>query len=332
MEKVQGKYTKLFIKAMFAFVILAIIPHAYSHYAYQSDSDKISLLGKIFDEQTVEYWFSLANDGSLFYVIIPFFIIELIRYFFLNKLNWNVIGDSVANIITLIVFIGMEIILGFLFLYQLYFWIYENLSIGYLPLNAVTILSCILLADFAYYWDHRLMHRIGIGWATHTVHHSSEHFNMSVAYRFGPLDAIFPILFSLPLVVLGFNPWLLLAAELFVQTYQAILHTEIIGKLPRPIEFIMNTPSHHRVHHGVNRVYWDKNYAGILIIWDRLFDTFEEENETVRYGVTDPIKSNNPFVVSFHGFTRLYGQMTSAKSFKDKFLYLIKPPGWSHKD
>ena len=102
---------------------------------------------------------------------------------------------------------------------------------------------------------------------------------MSVAYRFGPLDAIFPIIFSLPIVMLGFNPWLLLAAELFVQTYQAILHTEAIGKLPKFIERFLNTPSHHRVHHGSNRQYWDKNYAGILIIWDRMFGTFEVEDE-----------------------------------------------------
>jgi len=307
------------------------MPHAFAYLTNYGYEENPNFLSQIIDEETVEYWFSLANDGSLFYIIIPFFILELIRYTFLKKLSWNIIGDSVANILTLIVFIGMEIILGLLFLYQLYFWIYENMSLAPLPTNLVTIISCILLADFAYYWDHRLMHRIGLGWATHTVHHSSPHFNMSVAYRFGPLDAIFPILFSLPLVMLGFNPWLLLSAELFVQTYQAILHTEAIGKLPRPIEYIMNTPSHHRVHHGVNRKYWDKNYAGILIIWDRMFGTFEEETEIVRYGVTQPIESVNPFVVFFHGFSRLFKQMYEAKGWKNKFLYLIKPPGWSPK-
>ena len=253
-------------------------------------------------------------------------------YIFLKRMSWQLIGDSVANVITLIAFLGIEIILGLLFLYQLYFWVYHNLSLPALPLNLVTIISCILLADFAYYWDHRLMHRIGLGWATHTVHHSSPHFNMSVAYRFGPLDAIIPILFSIPLVMLGFNPWLLLAAELFVQSYQAILHTEIIGKLPKPIEYVFNTPSHHRVHHGVNRQYWDKNYAGIFIIWDRLFGTFEEEREEVRYGVSEPINSVNPLVVFFHGFTRLFHKISKTKGIKNKLLYLIKPPGWEAKE
>lgn len=322
------KTSTLIVRAMLALSILIAIPHIFAYFTDYGYSEPTHFFNRVFDSDTVEYWFSIANDGSLFYLIIPFFIIELIRYKVLKRLNWEIIGDSITNIITLGAFILIEIVLAVLFLYQVYFWIYENMSMWHLPMNMVTIISCVLIADFAYYWDHRLMHRIGLGWATHTVHHSSPHFNMSVAYRFGPLDAIFPILFSLPIVMMGFNPWLLLAAELFVQTYQAILHTEIIGKLPRPIEFIMNTPSHHRVHHGVNRQYWDKNYAGILIIWDRMFGTFEEEQEEVRYGVTEPIKSINPIVVFFHGFTRLFRQMKQAKGIKNKLLYLIMPPGW----
>lgn len=318
----------LLFRGLLVFAALAAIPHAIALITNFEAGYDSHFLTYILSEEVVEYWFSLANDGSLFYIIIPFFLVELVRYIFLKRMSWQLIGDSVANVITLIAFLGIEIILGLLFLYQLYFWVYHNLSLPALPLNLVTIISCILLADFAYYWDHRLMHRIGLGWATHTVHHSSPHFNMSVAYRFGPLDAVIPILFSLPLVMLGFNPWLLLAAELFVQTYQAILHTEVIGKLPKPIEYVFNTPSHHRVHHGVNRQYWDKNYAGIFIIWDRLFGTFEEEQEEVRYGVSEPINSVNPLVVFFHGFTRLFRKMSQAKGIKNKFLYLIKPPGW----
>ena len=290
---------------------------------------RMEFFTQILSQEKVFGWFELINDGSPFYIILPFFLVELIRYGFLKRLNWNVIGDSVANMITLVAFIAIEFFLGALILYKLYFYIYEHFSLPHLPLNLVTVICCIMLADFAYYWDHRVMHRIGIGWATHTVHHSSPHFNMSVAYRFGPLDAVFPIIFSLPIVMLGFNPWLVLAAELFVQTYQAILHTEIIGKLPRPIEMIMNTPSHHRVHHGSNSAYLDKNYAGIFIIWDRMFGTFAIEDEKVQYGITQPIDSVNPFVVFFHGFTRLFQDMYKAKGVKNKLSYLIKPPGWN---
>lgn len=325
------KARKLAWRALNSLAVLVGVPHLFAYFTYYGHGESQGFFSRVLDSETVEYWFSLANDGSMFYLIIPFFIIELIRYKVLNRLNWSIIGDSIVNLITLFVFLSIEIVLAFLFLYQLYFWVYENMSLTHLPLNMLTIIFCVLIADFAYYWDHRLMHRIGLGWATHTVHHSSPHFNMSVAYRFGPLDAVFPILFSLPIVMMGFNPWLLLASELFVQSYQAILHTEIIGKLPRPIEYLMNTPSHHRVHHGVNKKYWDKNYAGILIIWDRMFGTFEEEVETVRYGVTEPINSVNPFVVFFHGLIRLYRKMATTKGIKHKLLYLIKPPGWEPK-
>lgn len=289
----------------------------------------MDFLTKLLSQEDVFGWFEIINDWSPIYIIAPFFIIELIRYAVIGKLNWSIVGDSITNVITLVAFLAIEVILGALILYKLYFWVYDNMSLPHLPLNLVTVVCCIILADFAYYWDHRVMHRIGIGWATHTVHHSSPHFNMSVAYRFGPLDAVFPVLFSLPIVMLGFNPWLILAAELFVQTYQAILHTEIIGKFPKPVEQIMNTPSHHRVHHGSNHKYLDKNYGGIFIIWDRMFGTFEVEEEKVTYGITEPINSVNPFVVFFHGLTRLFRDVYKAKGIKNKLKYLIKPPGWS---
>lgn len=284
---------------------------------------------KEFYSETVEYWFYIANDLSLIYIIIPFFIIEIIRYAVIKKLGKDVILDSIANVITFGAFIVIEYILALLAVVKLYYWVHYNFSLEHLPLNVVTIFTAILLADFAYYWDHRTMHRIGIGWATHTVHHSSEHFNMSVAYRFGPLDAVFPILFSLPIVMLGFDPLLVLLAEVFVQVFQTLLHTEIIKKLPKPIEYLFNTPSHHRVHHGSNRQYWDKNYAGILIIWDRMLGTFEPEIETVRYGISEPLNSVNPIKVFLHGIARLSRKMSQTKGIINKFKVLIKPPDWT---
>jgi len=128
--------------------------------------------------------------------------------------------------------------------------------------------------------------------------------------------------------MLGYDPILVLLAEVFVQVFQTLLHTEIIGKLGKPIEYIFNTPSHHSVHHGSNRQYWDKNYAGILIIWDRMLGTFEPEVETVRYGISEPLNSNNPFKVFLHGIGRLYRKMKGLKGIKNKMLALIKPPDW----
>lgn len=310
--------TRLVVYSIIILTVIISIPHYVA--------ENLSL--KILNTDSVDYFFYAFNSLSIVYLIIPFFIIELIRYFYLKRLNKDIVLDSVANVLTVFAFQAINYVLGGLFVLKLYLYAWEHRFLDELPLNWVTIASCIVLADFLYYWEHRLMHRIGVGWATHTVHHSSPHFNMSVAYRFGPLDGVFPLFFSVPAVMFGFNPFLLLAAEIFVQTYQAILHTEIIGKLPRPIEYLMNTPSHHRVHHGVNRQYWDMNYAGIFIIWDRMLGTFEEEQEKVMYGVSDQINSVNPIVVFFHGLTRLYKKMTKAKGLKNKLLCLVKPPDW----
>lgn len=276
----------------------------------------------------VNLFFYIFNNLSIVYVIVPFFGIELIRYIYHKRLSRDLILDSFSNVLTIAAFQMIQYVLGWLFIFKLYALASQNAFLSELPLNWVTIVSCILLADFLYYWEHRLMHRVGLGWATHTVHHSSPYFNMSVAYRFGPLDWLFPLLFSVPAVLFGFHPLLLLACEIFVQTFQAILHTEIIGKLPRPIEFIFNTPSHHRVHHGSNRQYWDKNYAGILIIWDRMFDTFALEEEEVVYGISEPLNSVNPIKVFFHGLTRLRTKMRRTSGMYNKLLCLFKPPEW----
>ncbi|MDC8005322.1 sterol desaturase family protein [Aureisphaera galaxeae] len=291
----------------------------------------VALLAKELEWIDVQYWFSIFNDWSLVYVILPFFVFELIRYTVLKRMTMDLIKDSIANAITFVAFVSIEYILGILAVTKLYFWVHEHVSLPHLPLNWITIICCILLADFAYYWDHRMMHRIGIGWATHAVHHSSPHFNMSVAYRFGPMDAIFPILFSIPIVMLGFDPILVLLSEVFVQVFQTLLHTEVIKKFPKPIEYIFNTPSHHRVHHGSNRQYWDKNYAGMLIIWDRMLGTFEPEVEEVRYGIDKPVDSTNPITIFLHGLQRLVKQMKKTEGIGNKLKLLIKPPGWEPK-
>ncbi|MEM7254114.1 MAG: sterol desaturase family protein [Pseudomonadota bacterium] len=267
-------------------------------------------------------------SGILFVLGIVYFGYELLRYIWLKRMTWTLVGDSVTNFLTFLAFPYMSYLLGATFFVGLYYLSYENWAPIQIPINGWTIIACVVLADFVYYWEHRFMHMTGIGWLTHTVHHSSPEFNISVAYRFGPLDGFFPLFFHLPLALLGFHPLLIFAAEIVVQMFQAILHTESIPKLPRWVESVMNTPSHHRVHHGSNPKYCDKNYAGIFIIWDRMFGTFEEEDEPVRYGLTKPIDSVNPLVVFFHGFPRLYRELKTARSWREFVGYLVNPPGW----
>src|SRR5687768_797955 len=135
--------------------------------------------------------------------------------------------------------------------------------------------------------------------------------------------------FWLPLLLLGFPPWMVLLAQSWSLIYQFGLHTERIGRLPRPIEFFFNTPSHHRVHHGANQQYLDRNYGGILIVWDRLFGSFEPEGERVVYGLTTNIRTFNPVKVATHEFASIWRDVRRAATWRDRFGYLLRGPGWS---
>lgn len=281
-------------------------------------------------EAEVYGWETFIDDW-FFVFAIGYLLFELIRYAFLKKLSWNLLGDTIVNFLTLAMFIAITFFLLAGLYVTSYVWA-SQFAVFQIDVNWATILICIVLADLAYYWEHRFMHRVNFAWATHTVHHSSPFFNISVAYRFGPMDGVWPIFFHLPLVFLGFNPFVVFFAEMFVQVYQTILHTEWIKKLPKPIESVMNTPSHHRVHHGSNEKYLDSNYAGVFIIWDKLFGTFVREGEPVTYGLVKPINSINPLTVFLHGFWRVGKKFQSVKGAGNKLMAFIGPPDWTSKE
>lgn len=277
--------------------------------------------------------------GDWFFVIaMAFLVFELIRYTVIKKLKWSLVGDTVTNFITAAAFA----VITFVLLAGLYLTAYfsaAQFALFDIPVNWATVLVCIVLADLAYYWEHRFLHRVNAGWATHSVHHSSPFFNISVAYRFGPLDGLWPIFFHIPLVLLGFNPFVVLFSEMFVLAFQTFLHTEAIKRLPRPIEWIFNTPSHHRVHHASNEKYLDANYAGMFIVWDRMFGTFAKEEETPVYGLVKPIPEINsplrflasPFVAFFHGFWRIGKKVFAARGAGEAWMRLFGPPEWMSK-
>lgn len=266
----------------------------------------------------------------IFAIAMAFFAFELVRYALKKKLSWNLAADSLANFVTQIAFLGITYILLAGFYIAIYFWA-AQFALFSIEINLATIAICIVLADLAYYWEHRFLHRVNAAWATHTVHHSSPHYNISVAVRFGPMDGVWPVFFHLPLVFLGFNPFLVFFSEILVQQYQTFLHTEAVKRFPKPVEAVMNTPSHHRVHHGSNDQYLDKNYAGVFIIWDCMFGTFAKEEETVRYGLVEPINSVNPIIVFFHGFWRLGRNLGYSRSPREVWNGLFGTPEWQPK-
>ncbi len=277
-------------------------------------------------EPTLSEWEQVFGDG-FFLIASAILVIELIRYVIKKRFSWKLAADTVTNFATFAFYIGLGFVLYAAFYVAAFFFVHQ-FAIFDIGINWATVILCVILADLAYYWEHRFLHRVGIGWATHTVHHSSPNFNISVAYRFGPMDDLWPVFFHIPLVLIGFNPFVVFFAAMFVQLYQTALHTEIVGKLPRFIEAVMNTPSHHRVHHGANEAYIDKNYGGIFIVWDRVFGTFAEEKEAVVYGITTPVDSVNPFTVFFHGLVRLWRQVRRTPGLGNKLALLVKPPGW----
>ena len=184
-----------------------------------------------------------------------------------------------------------------------------------------------LADDLSYYWFHRVSHESRVFWASHVVHHSSKHYNLSTALRqtWVPMT-YFPFWLWMPLV--GFAPWMVLLAQSWSLIYQFFLHTERVRRLPRPLEAVLNTPSHHRVHHGSNDVYLDRNYGGILVVWDRLFGTFEPEGERVRYGLTKDIETFNPVHVAFHEYRAMWRDLRSARGARAKSGVLLRGPGW----
>jgi sterol desaturase/sphingolipid hydroxylase (fatty acid hydroxylase superfamily) len=185
--------------------------------------------------------------------------------------------------------------------------------------------------DFSYYWFHRISHSSRYFWASHVVHHSSMKYNLGTALRqtwTGNISGAFIFWIWLPLV--GFSPVAVMTMQSISLLYQFWIHTEHINKFPAPIEYIFNTPSHHRVHHGSDLNYLDKNHAGVLVIWDRLFGTFEQERNRPTYGLTKNIDSHNPVRIAFHEWVDIGRDLRKAGSFRNALGYLFGPPGWSH--
>ncbi|MEJ0055418.1 MAG: sterol desaturase family protein [Bacteroidota bacterium] len=205
--------------------------------------------------------------------------------------------------------------------------VFENFALFSLDKNWLYWLGLFLLTDFAYYWAHRMSHEINLFWGGHVVHHQSEEYNLSVALRQSSFQVVWTFAFSLPIALLGFNTLDFLLVSALNTLYQFWIHTETINKMGW-FEYIFNTPSHHRVHHGRNPKYIDKNHAGSLIIWDKIFGTFQAEEEKPVYGITKPVNSWNPVWANFDHYAMMASELKTITSWPDRIKYLFKKPGW----
>jgi sterol desaturase/sphingolipid hydroxylase (fatty acid hydroxylase superfamily) len=271
--------------------------------------------------------------AAILYYAIPFFVlllvVEVVSYRQLGE-DMDLVGYAIRDTRTSLTMglgnvainVGWKIVV-----LATYVGLYELTPLRLSPHDWWTWVILFFADDFSYYWFHRVSHESRFFWASHVVHHSSEHYNLSTALRqtWVPMT-YFPFWLWLPL--LGFAPWMILLAQSWSLIYQFWIHTERIGRMPRLFEAIFNTPSHHRVHHGSNDVYLDKNYGGILIVWDRLFGTFAPEGERVHYGLTKNICTFHPARVAFHEYIDLMHDLRRARGWRTRLSLVLKGPGW----
>lgn len=276
----------------------------------------------------------LAQD-NLTIIALPIFILVVIAEMYYDKyksLELYKTKDTLASLSMLVITAIVEFIpkvLAFAVFYYIHEWS---------PLQHIVQrqwwawIILFFLDDLAYYWFHRMNHEVRLFWAGHVSHHSSRFMNFGTALRQGAGERIHKYVFWIWIPLLGFDPLMIFTMQSLNLIYQFWVHTELVGKLHPIIEFVFNTPSHHRVHHASNYRYLDRNHAGVLIIWDRLFGTFSEEreNEKPDYGLTVNINTFHPVEIATHEYKAIWRDVARARKWTDKWSYIFKAPGWSH--
>ena len=253
-----------------------------------------------------------------------FVLIELLVSNASNKAFYN----KKETIGSILVGIG-NVLIGLLlktFLFVVFVWIY-NLLPWRMTLNWWTLIPCYILFDFFSYWTHNISHRVRFLWATHVVHHSGTHFNLTVSFRLSWMQYL-KIIFIFPVALMGFHPVIIFFTSQIAVLFQFWVHTEYIRKLHPFIEYILATPSNHRVHHGSQPKYINKNYGATFVLWDRIFGTYQPEEEQVEYGITEDIAhKSNPLHINFHEYSSMLKDFNSTTSFRRKWFYIFGDPG-----
>jgi sterol desaturase/sphingolipid hydroxylase (fatty acid hydroxylase superfamily) len=273
----------------------------------------------------------LVNDGKVYLLLLPVYTIlilgERLADQFLTRRKWDN-RDAAANIAITLVYLGLDVAVGAILPLAALALLSEHFSLFTLNTSPWGWLMAFLLYDLAWYLDHRIAHRTGLFWAMHHVHHSSEEYNMTVASRGFLLDATRlsrPMFYLLP--IFGLSPLHFVVIVIFTNIWGIFQHTRLVGKSD-VLDWILASPSNHRVHHGSNEKYIDRNYGECLMIWDHLFGTYQREQEEPTYGVTDPINTYNPVSIEIAGLKWLAVKIGAANNWRDKLACLYKAPEW----
>lgn len=277
----------------------------------------------------------LIAEGKSYLFLLPIYVIllssERIFHELTQERKWND-ADGATNIVITVAHLVRDLFLGAVLPVAALMLIYENFRIFALPHTAVGLVAAWLLYDFCWYIDHRIAHRTGLFWANHHPHHSSREFNMTVASRGFILDGMLitrPLFLLLPVV--GVSPMQYITVVILTSIWGIAQHTRLFPKVSW-LDAVFATPSNHRVHHGSDQKYIDRNYGEVLIIWDKLFGTYQREEEEPCYGLTTNISTYNPLRIEAAGYVWLIERVRSAERLSDKLRYLIKPPEWRHRE
>lgn len=257
-----------------------------------------------------------------------FFVFVATEWFIAKKRGLEVyeVSDAIANMSAGIA----ERLFDFfwaIILFFTYAWIHQNVAPFHIPTNPVTWFLCLVAYDFLYYWYHRLGHEVNAMWAIHILHHQSEQYNLTVASRQSGLQAIAKSFFFAPLALVGFAPSMAFSVFVAAGAWGFFVHTRLINRLGF-LEHFMVTPSLHRVHHGRNEIYLDKNYCGVFIIWDKLFGTYQPETEPVRYGITKRFVSRNAYWAVVHYWVELFERARRIPKLSDRIRLFFRSPNW----
>lgn len=274
-----------------------------------------------------ESWFLLLS--------IPFYTLLIGAEILFSNWKQNKfysVRDSIQNVYLTLLNAGLDGLMRWLFYISVLAWSYQHHFYAFENVYGYWFVLFILV-DFAFYFEHRIDHYCRLFWAVHVTHHSSEEFNLTTGFRSSVFQPVYRFIYLAPIALLGFSPLDIVFMYSATQTYGILVHTQYINKMPRWFETIFVSPSHHRVHHASNVIYLDKNMGMCLIIWDKMFGTFQKELEEVpvKYGLTKPVANAvNPFKIIFHEWQSIIQDLKKKVPLSTKLKYIFMPPGWSH--
>ncbi len=278
------------------------------------------------------------REQLLILITTPLYLIviglELLLSHLRKKKSYS-LKDTLQNIYLMLLNAGIDLLFRIIYIGIILSFVYDHRLTGPIANPWIYWGLLLIFEDFMYYWLHRVDHHCRLFWATHVTHHSSPHFNLTVGFRSSVMEPLYRFIYFIPLALCGFRPIDIAFIYAVTQIWGILVHTERINKLGW-LEYFLVTPSHHRVHHGSNPKYLDKNLGMFLIVWDRLFGTFQPElnaraYQPIRYGLTKALEKENPVNIVFHEWNSLRKDLFRRDiGWKEKWNYLLGPPGWSH--